>query len=262
MRLGVRSMVSNTEKPGLAALRRQVEALERGGRAAAPVLPFGMPAIDRALPGGGLALGALHELSGTGPDEEDGAVAAAFLAGILARLTPERPVLWCHTAGDLHAPGLALCGLAPGRLILARARNDQEILWALEEGLKTPALAAMVGELAMVPAAAGRRLQLAAEKTGVTVFALRRWRTAEAAAVQRMVPLAAATRWRIGAVASAPVPGEPGVGGPCWQVDLWRCRGGVPASWKVEACDATGHVALSAELADRPAETGRVRAAS
>lgn len=249
-------MVDGTEKPELAALRRQVEALERGGRAVSSVLPFGVPAIDRVLPGGGLALGALHELSGTGPDEEDGTVAAAFLAGILARLAPERPVLWCHTAGDLHAPGLALCGLAPGRLILARARNDQEVLWALEEGLKTPALAAMVGELAMVPAAASRRLQLAAEKTGVTAFALRRWRTAEAAA-QRMMPLAAVTRWRIGAVASIPGSGEPGVGGPRWQVDLWRCRGGVPAAWKVEACDATGHVALFAELADRPAETGR-----
>lgn len=251
-------MVSGTDKVKLAALRGEVEALEqRGGRAGTPVLPFGVPAIDQALPGGGLVLGALHELSGAGPDEEDGAVATAFLAGILARLAPTRPVLWCHTTGDLHAPGLALCGLTPGRLILARARNDHEILWALEEGLKTRTLAAVVGELALMPAAASRRLQLAAEKSGVTAFALRRWRTADIAAAQRTVPLAATTRWRIAALASDPAPDMPGVGRPRWQVDLWRCRGGAPASWTMEACDAAGHVALSAGLADRSAETGR-----
>lgn len=251
-------MASDVDRTELAALRRQVEALERGGRTALPVLPFGVAAIDGTLPGGGLALGALHELSGSGPDEEDGAVETAFLAGILARLGAGRPVLWCHTAGDLHAPGLAACGLAPGRLILVRVRNDQELLWALEEGLKTPSLAAVVGELALVPAAASRRLQLAAEKTGVTAFALRRWRTAEAAAAQRAAPLAATTRWRVGALASHSAPGLPGVGVPRWRLDLLRCRGGVPASWEVEACDATGHVALSAELADRPVEAGRV----
>jgi protein ImuA len=247
-------MASNVDKAGLAALRRQVERLERGERPFSSVLPFEVPAIDRALPGNGLALGVLHELAGRGPDEEDGAVATAFLAGILARLAPDRPVLWCHGSGDLHAPGLALCGAAAGRIILARTRNDQEMLWALEEGLKTPTLAAVVGELALVPAAASRRLQLAAEKTGVTAFALRRWRTADAASAQRAAPLAAMTRWRVAAVPSALISGEPGVGRPLWQLDLLRCRGGVPASWIVEACDATGHVALSAELADRPVE--------
>src|SRR5436190_17964845 len=68
----------------LAPLReriRQIEAPVRHG-----VLPFGAPAIDRALPGGGLALGAVHEILGQGGDEEDGAAAAGFMAGIVARL--------------------------------------------------------------------------------------------------------------------------------------------------------------------------------
>jgi hypothetical protein len=50
------------------------------------VLPFGVAALDRALPGGGLALGAVHEILGAGGDEEDGAAGAGFAAGILARL--------------------------------------------------------------------------------------------------------------------------------------------------------------------------------
>jgi protein ImuA len=237
----------------LAALRRQLEALERGGRPERAVLPFARPSIDAALPGGGLVLGVLHEFMGADRDEEDGAAAAAFLAGILARLQPERPVLWCLAGADLHAPGLALCGLAPERLILARCGNDREILWAMEEGLASPALAAVAGELAALPAAASRRLQLAAEGSGVTAFALRRWRDAAMASRQRTAPSTATTRWRIAALPGRIEAGEPGVGRPRWRVELLRCRGGVPAAWEVEACDATGHVSLAAELADRPA---------
>src|ERR1700720_4514807 len=48
-----------------------------GGRA---VLPFGIKEIDRHLPGGGLALGALHEVAGGGNGAIDGAAAALFAA--------------------------------------------------------------------------------------------------------------------------------------------------------------------------------------
>lgn len=246
-------MADDSRSERLAGLRRRLEALERVGRREAASLAFGAPAIDGLLPGGGLALGTLHEIASAGPDEEDGAIAAAFLAGILARLASARPVLWCLAAGDLYAPGLAECGLPPGRLILARGRSDQELLWAMEEGLRSPGLAAVVGEVAGLSLPASRRLLLAAEGSGVTGFALRRWRTGGAAARQRLAPNAAATRWRVAALPGDLAAGEPGVGKPLWQLELWRCRGGVPASWIVEACDATGHVSLPAALADRSA---------
>src|SRR5438105_11714187 len=73
----------------LTALRERIRQIERPARHG--VLPFGVAAIDRALPGGGLALGAVHEILGQGGDEEDGAVAAGFAAGILARLNPHPP---------------------------------------------------------------------------------------------------------------------------------------------------------------------------
>ena len=60
---------------------RRIEAPRSHG-----VLPFGIAAIDRALPGGGLPLGALHEVLDAEADEEDGAASAGFIAGILARL--------------------------------------------------------------------------------------------------------------------------------------------------------------------------------
>src|SRR5215472_6132611 len=160
----------------LTELRERVRRIERSAVAARGVLPFGVAAIDRILPGGGLARGALHEILGAGGDEEDGALAAAFAAAILGRLEKDGMVLWCLPRLDLYGPGLAAHGLDPGHLILVRAPRDDAILWAMEEGLRAPGIAAVVGEVGALPAVASRRLQLAAERSGVTAFLLRRWR--------------------------------------------------------------------------------------
>jgi protein ImuA len=235
----------------LGALRQHLALIARDRRGETPALPFGVPAIDAALPGGGLARGALHEVFGLGAAEEEGAEGAAFLAGILARLEPERPVLWCLRRADLHAPGLALHGLAPERLILARTGSEAEILWAMEEGLKCRALAAVVGEVEGLPLTASRRLQLAAETGGIAAFALRR-RQRSAPLGSEAQPSAAVTRWRVASCPSR-LGDEPGLGRPLWFLELLRCRGGVPARWMVEACDEAGHVRLAAALADRSA---------
>jgi protein ImuA len=190
----------------LTALRERVRRIERPTAAAHGVAPFGVAAIDRALPGGGLARGALHEILGMGGDEEDGALAAAFAAGILARLGKDGIVLWCLPRPDIYGPGLAGCGLDPGRLVLVRVRRDAEILWAMEEGLRAPGVAAVVGEVGVLAAVASRRLQLTAEHSGVTALVLRRWRDGDEAARERNRPNVAATRWRIAALPSQPVP--------------------------------------------------------
>ncbi len=189
------------------ALRERVRRIERPATAAHGVSPFGIAAIDRALPGGGLARGALHEILGTGGDEEDGALAAAFAAGILGRLTAKANgiVLWCLPRPDLYGPGLAAHGLDPGRLVLVGMRRDAEILWAMEEGLRAASVAAVVGEIGTLPMVASRRLQLAAEHSGVTAFLLRRWRDGGEAVHERNLPNAATTRWRISALPSQPI---------------------------------------------------------
>ena len=285
-------------KPGRAEeLRQEIVRIERGAgarRAGEAVLPFGLDDIDRRLPGGGLALGVLHEVSGIGPDEEDGVVPAAFIAGICARLAPAKPVLWCQTGtGDLYGPGLALCGLKPGRLLLARARTMTELQGAMEEGLHTPAVAAVVGEIAELSGAASRRLQLAAEASGVTAFILRRARTVRTTgrnkelrtnptraddregcessplrgavppvSSREVTPNAAVTRWNVVSLPGEPLRGEPGLGRPRWRLDLWRARGAAPAYWIVEACDETGCLALPAALDDGAAWRERHRASA
>jgi protein ImuA len=147
---------------------------------------------------------------------------------------------------------LALLGLDPARLVLVRSRRDAEILWAMEEGLRAAGVAAAVGEVGTFPAVASRRLQLAAERSGVTAFVLRRWRNGAEAARERSLPNAASTRWRIAALPSVPARVEPGIGRPRWRVELLRCRGGEPACWEVEVADATGSLSMVATLADRP----------
>jgi len=251
------------EERTLPELRERIRRIERPAATAHGVLPFGITAIDRALPGGGLARGALHEILGMSGDEEDGALAAAFAAGIVGRLAAQRSltsdamVLWCLPHTDLYGPGLAAHGLDPARLVLVRAPRDDEILWAMEEGLRAAGIGAVVGEVRALAAVASRRLQLAAERSGITAFLLRRWRDGGQAARERNLPNAAATRWRIAALPSEPT-GEPGIGVPRWRVELLRCRGGKTAAWIMEAADATGLVSLSAGLADRPAAPQRL----
>ncbi len=257
----------------LVTLRDRIRRIERPNARRHGVLPFGVDAMDNALPGGGLALGGLHEILGAGADEEDCAAAAGFAAGIAARLPADSlqkqgdqagVVLWVLKRGDLYGPGLAEHGLDPARIVLARARRDDDILWALEEGLRTPhspgGIAAVIGEVGRVPMVAGRRLQLAAERSGITAFLLRRWQSGGEAAAERERPSAAVTRWRIAALPSLPpsvADYEPGIGTPRWRVELLRCRGGEAAAWDLEVADATGALSLSAALADRPAAPRR-----
>jgi protein ImuA len=247
--------LSATRTETLARLRAQIARTERGDTSR-PVrsIPFDVPALDQF---GGLALGALHEVAGAGPDTEHGAAAALFLAGVLART--EGPVLWVRQRPDLFAPGLAHAGLSPVRLVFADAGND--VLAAMEEGLAHPGLAAVVGEFAgRLSLVGSRRLQLAAERSGVMAALLRRSRIFNDP--ELAAPSAAMTRWRITALPSGPVlphaPSVPGLGRALWRLELTHRRGGEPGSWIVEACDATGRLALAADVAHGSAQdTGR-----
>lgn len=244
------------QQTALADLREQIGILEGGRRW--PAAPFGIRAVDRHLPAQGLARGSLHEIVEGGPAAEFAGCATLFLAGIAARLPGT--VLWCLNRRDLFAPGLARAGLHPDRVIYAETFRDREILPVMEEGLKEPGLAAVVGEVTRLGLAASRRLQLAAERSGVPALVLRRWWNVADKELTTL-PTAAATRWRIAPVSSHDPP-VPGLGRARWHVELLRCRGAEPRSWILEACDETGRLALPADLVDRPYQTSVRRAAS
>ncbi len=212
-------------------------------------MPFGLARLDAALPEGGLALGALHEVAGGGAGAVDGAAAALFAAGVVARVPGI--VLWCVTRPDLFAPALDQAGLDPDRVIYVEAGSETTVLACFEEGLRHGGLAGVVAEVARLSMTASRRLQLAAESSGTIGIAVRRWRRATEAADFGQ-PTAAVTRWRVSALPSTPLP-VPGVGRARWFVELIRCRAGECAEVMVEACDETGRLAVPADLADRSA---------
>jgi len=244
--------MSTVSKGDVAALRARIAAIEGVGRRVKGVLPFGLEAIDSRLPGGGLALGALHEVAGGGNGAVDGAAAALFAAGIAARTNGK--VLWCITRPDLFAPALAQAGLKPDRVIYVEAHDEKSVLSCFEEGLRHGGLGCVVAEVSRLSMTASRRLQLAAEASGTMGLALRRWRR-QTEAADFGQPTAASTRWRVSALPSTPLP-VPGVGRHRWLVELIRARAGESADFEVEACDEQGRLALPAELAHGSVQTG------
>lgn len=244
--------MSASLKPSIAELRDRIRRLENGAAHNWPILPFGIEEIDRRLPGGGLALGCLHEIAGGGSGAIDGAAAAAFAAGIAARTDGQ--VMWCLTKADLFPPGIADAGLGPDRLLRVVVDDDKALLFSMEEGLRHGSVAAVVGEVTRLDMTASRRLQLAAEAAGTLGIALRRWRR-EVDAADFGQPTAARTKWRVTEVLPETLPVN-GVARGRWLLELLRVQGAECADFYVEACNEQGSIALSSVLADGSATTG------
>ncbi len=224
------SHLSTAKRKTADALRRVIHGIEEAGSPGRPRLPLGVPEIDRALPGGGLRLGSIHEVAG---DE----AATGFCAALLARAgsggapgeapggAREGSLLWLARGDDLYAPGLVRYGIGAGQLLVVSGLHRQEdMLWAMEEALRCRAVRGVVAETGRIGLAAGRRLMLAAEGTGVLGLVL-----------SRGVPHGGARRGRGGAgvpvaVSRWRVTGEREAR---WRVELLRCRGGRPAEWTV-----------------------------
>ena len=245
------------------ALRRTIQGIEEAGSADRPRLPLGVPAIDRALPGGGLRLGGIHEVIG---DESATGFCAALLAraggagarsveradGRGARPASARPgsgaatgaLLWLAEGDDLYAPGLVRYGIGPGRLLVVSGlRRQDDMLWAMEEALRCRAVSGVVAEIGQIGLIAGRRLMLAAEGTGVLGLVLSRRAPGRGGGVGVGVAI---SRWRVTAVPARTaadgtgLPSQESNGrrlsetdGARWRVELLHCRGGRPADWTV-----------------------------
>ena len=134
------------------------------------IVPLGLPAIDRTLPWGGLPRGAVHEILCGDPG--DGAP-TAFLLALIGRQKAAGhagPVLWVSCRRDLFAPALPVYGCDPADFLFVRCARGADVLWAMEDGLRCPALAAVAGDVGRPDFSATRRLQLAANRSGVPLF--------------------------------------------------------------------------------------------
>ncbi len=247
----------------LAALKAMLAAKPAVSSTAAQerAVSLGEPALDRTL--GDLPTVAVHEVV----PESGGEIAAAtgFLLALALALkrdneAADRPILWVtrrsglYEAGALSGRGLADLGADPGAFLLAAGRRDSDVLWALEEAVRSGAVAPAVGEIAGADLKATQRLALAAREHGVPILLLR--------SARELAPSAARSRWRIAAASSMPPQLAPHAPGRArWHVMLekgWRER---PKSWLLEWDDATHSLHLAAALADHPvaADTAKER---
>ena len=118
-----------------------------------------IPRPLQPLPGGmGLVRARVHEFCGP---------ARVALAAMVMELS-QGPVLWILPAWlpeRLFADGL--CELAnPSRLILARARRPEDILWSTEEALRSGGVPLVVAELPSPPALTPVRRQSPSSSCG------------------------------------------------------------------------------------------------
>src|SRR5476651_240356 len=254
--------------PLLSGLREQVRRLERAHtaqRAGRSAVPLGISEIDALLPEGGLLTGALHEIE-AGPTPS-GRVAphdgpalgfAAHMLGRFGDFLGGGTILWCRQpaiGGDAlpYAPALS-AWFDPARILMVTTPREENLFWAMEEGLRTPGIAAVLGETRAIDATAGRRLSLAAEKSGVPALLLR----AQPAPPQSICT----TRWRVTSAPSQEVEGIEMLGAARWQVELRRNRFGTPSvdempAWLLEWNDETHHLAVVPQA--RNGSSGTIR---
>lgn len=253
-------MGSRRENPvDMARLRHLIGDIERRWRApgdagATPLAAWlsGAEAIDAALPAAGLSRAALHEFAG--PTPVDAALAAGFAAVMTGRLDDSREIVWCQTCaalrehGCVYGPGLAALGLDPGRVVFVAVRRPRDVVWAMEEALRSQALAAVIGEGPAMDFTASRRLALAAHKAMTPAVSV--------SLGGDHMPSAAATRWRVRALAGRRTGPAPGVAAMTaasgWDVRLERCRHGRSGRWLVVWNHETHSFDLAAPFRNRP----------
>lgn len=185
----------------------------------------GLGPIEAAFPNKVFPTAAVHEFISS--SAEDAAATNAFISALLSRLMQGHPCLWISTRRDIYPAGLPAFGIEPHQLIFLNVTRHTDALWAIEEGLKCTALAAVVAEIKELSFTESRRLQLAVEQSRVTGLIHRcRPRTENT--------VACLTRWKIKPLPSMLEDGLPGVGHPRWQIQLLKVRNGRPGQWQVE----------------------------
>ena len=242
------------ERKQIENLRSRIRALERPAwKNEEKPFSLGISEMDQRLPAGGFLPDALYEVFFDRPT--DGGAATGFCVALIASLLNSRKgrILWCANnnatdTGDLYPFGLIQQGLDTSLLTIVKTTRDTDVLWAIEEGLRSSAFTAVLGEIKKISMTSSRRLQLATKENGVLTILLR--------PSTKTPGLSAATqRWRIKSVPSHPRGfskslDEPGAAR--WKTKLFRSRGGMPNTWLMEWCDETSCFSLATTVCDRP----------
>jgi len=260
----------------LAHLRGHIERIETTGAAAPDRIALGHAEADAGLHGG-LAVGAVHEVFAEG---HQSAAATGFIAGLSARVTARRPLVWVRQdfcdleAGTLSMSGLSELGLDPRCLVTVRASDVESALRTAADALACDALGAVVlevwGQARQFDLVASRKLTLAAQASGVTGLLLRisaapEPSTAETRWIVRAAPSPPPSQWGALSPAAALLPAA-AWGSPCFDAELAHNRHGPTGRWIMEwKCDeclfseAADPQPLAATPAHRPHQAAAIQ---
>ncbi|MET7253823.1 ImuA family protein [Dyadobacter fermentans] len=194
--------------------------------AGARKVDFRLGVMDASFPHHTFPTGAVHEFISS--DAESAAATTGFMAALLGKLMGEYGIcLWIGIRPIVFAAALKAFGVEPHRVIFIDLSKEKDVIWAVEEALKCESLAAVVGELREITFTESRRLQLAVEQSRVTGFLHR-------CNPRAVNTLACVSRWQVTPMASQLEVGMPGVGHPCWRVQLQKIRNGEPGEWDMQ----------------------------
>lgn len=209
-----------------------------------PAVEMGLGPINKSFPNNSFPLGVIHEFITSSPQEA--APTCGFVSGLLSTLLVDNGVaIWISAARTLFPPSLKTFGLNPDHIIFLDLEKEKDVLWAMEEALKCPAVSAVVGEMADISFTASRRLQLAVEQSCVTGFVIRR-------NCRKLNTTACVSRWRIVSLPSDSIDDLPGVGYPKWRVELLRIRNGKAGTWNIRWVNG-----FEVDLSTAPASTNK-----
>ena len=168
-------------------------------------------------------LGAVHEF--ICHTQESGAASTGFIAAIFHSFMKNNGrVLWVSTKQNIFPPAFASFGLSPENIFFIHPQKEKDVIHIVEDALHCKGIAAVVSTVQDLNFKQSRRLQLATESSGVTSFVLR-------SAPKNINATASVARWNIQPATSRNTGLLPGVGFPCWKVDLLKTKNGKPGSW-------------------------------
>ena len=212
----------------ISQLQKDILLLQGFKPSAAEGSDGGLGLIKHAFPNSTFPIGAMHEFIST--TNEESTASFGFISGILSSLMKSgSPSVWVSSNKSVFPAALKSFGIEPHNIIFIQSGKPKEILWIIEEALKTDCLSSVVGEINEVSFLESRRLQLAVELSRVTGFLLRR--------NPKNCTTASVAKWMI-----KPLPTEketlPGIGFPKWNVALLKIRNGKPGRWQMQWHDA------------------------
>ncbi len=161
-----RMVILQDSAPQLAAaLREQLRRFEasRPLQDACPI-SSGCRELDHILPAGGFPRGTLVECLGHGPNA-GGAGTCAMIWARQASLEGGAIVVLDHQQW-FYPPAAAVLGVDLEAVIVVRTGQQRDQLWAVDQALRCPAVAAVWAPLQQLDEHDFRRLQLAAEAGG------------------------------------------------------------------------------------------------